>query len=344
MSTIKEIAKACNVSIATVSNILNNKPGASEATREFVLQKAKEMNYTPNYVAKNLKSKNTRTIGVIAEDMTIFSIPDIIDGVTQHCEEAGYQILLTNLRLFKKFDDTYYNETHYYVQVEEAIKDLMARQVNGIIYVGAHERKIRCIPEDLPIPAVMAYGYTETKKVPSIVVDDVHGAYEIVSHVIARGHRKIGVITGKPDSMHMQDRLIGYQKALYNHKLLYDPNIVCIGDWIRESGYEFTDRLVNHGVTAIFCMNDLIAGGVYDRLDERGLAVGRDISVIGFDNRQLSSYYNPPLTTINLPLHDIGYRASEVMVEMLEEEHSIEAVYQMECQLLVRNSVGYVSE
>ena len=98
MATIKEIAKACGVSVATVSNILNKKPGASEATRNLVLKTAKEMNYMPNYVAKNLKARNTRSIGVIAEDMTIFSIPDIIDGITEYCEKVKYQILLTNLK------------------------------------------------------------------------------------------------------------------------------------------------------------------------------------------------------------------------------------------------------
>jgi len=341
MSTIKEIAKACNVSIATVSNILNNKPGASKATRDFVLNKAKELNYMPNYVAKNLKSKNTRTIGVIAEDMTIFSIPDIIDGITRHCEEENYQILLTNLRLFQKYYDTYYHKNDYYGRVHEVIKDLMAKQVNGIIYVAAHERTIKCIPDDLPIPAVMAYGYTDNNKIPSIVVDDVHGAFEIVNYMIEKGHRKIGVITGKNDSMHMQDRLIGYQKALYDNQILYDPSFVCYGDWIRESGYKFTDELLDKGVSAIFCMNDLIAGGVYDRISERGLIPGEDISIAGFDNRQLSSYYKPSLTTINLPLHDIGYCASEIIIKMIqsEDECDVLPVRQINCELLTRNSV-----
>ena len=187
----------------------------------------------------------------------------------------------------------------------------MAKQVEGIIYVTAHERVIRCIPEDLPIPAVMAYGYTRSGKVPSVVVDDEHGALDIVNHLIENGHEKIGVITGKADSLHMQARLIGYQKALLNHKILYDPELVKTGDWTRPAGYMYTDELLEKGVTAIFCMNDLMAGGVYDRLDELGLKIPQDISITGYDNRELSSYYKPPLTTITLPLHDIGYRAGD---------------------------------
>jgi len=344
MVTIKEIAKVCGVSVATVSNILNNKPGASQETRKRVMKVVEEMNYTPNYVAKNLKMRNTRSIGVIAEDMTIFSIPDIIDGITEHCEEEDYQILLINLRLFKKYNDKYYNRDDYFDIVYQEIQKLMSKQVEGIIYVAAHERVIQCIPEELPIPAVMAYGYTLNPAIPSIVVDDEDGAYQIVNHIISQGHQKIGVITGKKDSLHMQARLEGYQKALYDNGLLYNPKLVCPGDWTRPAGYEYTDYLLAEGVTAIYCMNDLMAGGVYDRLDELGKTVGKDLSVAGYDNRELSAYYNPPLTTMILPLHDIGYKASEVILELLrgqELEHR-DGIYQVSCEPLIRKSINKI--
>lgn len=339
MATIKEIAKACNVSIATVSNILNGKPGASEATRSLVLKTVEKMDYTPNYVAKNLKMKNTRSIGVIAEDMTIFSIPDIIDGITEYCQEIDYQILLTNMRLFKKYNDVYYSKEDYYGLVKQEIRKLMAKQVEGIIYVTAHERIMHCIPDNLPIPAVMAYGYTQSGKVPSVVVDDEHGAYEAVQYLIGQGHRRIGVITGKSDSLHMQARLVGYQKALRDNGLLYEPELVYYGDWNRETGYKGAGVLFERKVTAIFCMNDIMAGGVYDWADEMKKKIPEEISVVGYDNRELSSYYKPPLTTITLPLHDIGYRAAEVMIEMLDGKISSqkeELVYQMPCHRLVR--------
>ncbi|MGL5436021.1 MAG: LacI family DNA-binding transcriptional regulator [Lachnospiraceae bacterium] len=346
MITIKEIAKACNVSVATVSNILNNKPGASEQTRKKVLDKVKELEYTPNIVAKNLKLQKTRSVGVIAEDMTIFSIPDIIDGITEYCEKVDYQILLTNLRLYKKYNDTYYNRDDYYDRVALEIKKLMEKQVEGIIYVAAHERVISCIPDKLPIPAVMAYGYTQNSQIPSVVVDDTHGAYEIIQHVIRQGHKRIGVITGKKDSLHAQARLVGYQTALFDQGILYDPNLVMEGDWTRESGYAATDQLLEKGVTAVFCMNDLMAGGVYDRLADFGKMVGRDLSVVGYDNRELSSYYKPPLTTIMLPLHDIGYRAGEIMIEMLEGKHLREEdiICAVPCTTLIRASVNTIGE
>ena len=147
MPTIKEIAKACNVSVATVSNIINHKGSVGDATRERVEKVIREMNYTPNYVAKNLKTKNTRSIGVIAEDMTVFALPDIIDGITEYCEEADYQILLVNLRLYKKFQDNYYRDNRHKEIVRQEFQKLLAKQVEGIIYVAAHERLINIIPE-----------------------------------------------------------------------------------------------------------------------------------------------------------------------------------------------------
>ena len=342
MATIKEIAKACKVSVATVSNILNEKPGASEATRELVLKMAEKMEYMPNYVAKNLKMKNTRSIGVIVEDMTIFSVPDIVDGITEYCEEVDYQILLTNLRLYKKYNDIYYNKDDYFGIVKREMRRLAAKQVEGIIYVTAHERVMRCIPENFSIPSVLAYGYTKSGKVPSVVVDDEHGGYEAMQYIIENGHRKIGIIMGKSDSIHAQSRLLGCQKAFRDNGIIYDPELVRIGDWTREAGYQNTDFLLEKGVTAVFCMNDLMAGGVYDRLDELGVKIPEDISVAGYDNRELSDYYKPPLTTINLPLHDIGYRAAEIMIDMLEKKilpQEEEVVYQMPCKRMIRSSV-----
>ena len=342
MATIKEIAKKCGVSVATVSNILNGKPGASEATRELVLKTAEKMEYMPSYVAKSLKTRNTRSIGVIAEDMTIFSIPDIIDGITEYCEKVDYKILLTNLRLYKKYNDRYYHRDDYYGMVKQEIKKFVAMQTEGIIYVTAHERVLHCIPEDLPIPAVMAYGYTESKKIPSVVVDDQDGTYELISHLIENGHEKIGVISGKQDSLHAQGRLLGYQKALRDNQLIYDPELICYGDWTRESGYQWVENLLNQNVSAVFCMNDLMAGGVYDRADELGIRIPQELSVVGYDNRELSSYYKPPLTTVELPLHDIGYRAAEVMMELLTGKTKAgtrELICQGPCNQLIPPSV-----
>ncbi|MGL6201320.1 MAG: LacI family DNA-binding transcriptional regulator [Lachnospiraceae bacterium] len=344
MTTIKEIAKACNVSVATVSNIINNKGGVGEKTKKRVRAAIEEMNYTPNHVAKNLKMKHTRSIGVIAEDMTVFSLPDIIDGITEYCEAEEYQILLINLRLYKKFADTYYREDRHVDIVQCEIQKLLAKQVDGIIYVAAHERVINFMPDDLPIPVVVAYGYAENTEIPSVVVDDVSGSYEMAKYLISCGHKKIGLIAGRKDSIHTQARLEGYQKALFDHGLLFDPTLVLYGNWERKNGYENTDLLINKGVTAIFSMNDIMASGVYDRLEELGVEIGRDIAVAGYDNREISGYMKPQLTTIGLPLHDIGYYASEIILKLLrkEEFELKDGIHFVKCNPFIRKSVNKV--
>lgn len=145
MITIKEVAKECNVSIATVSNILNNKPNVGEETKQKVLKVIKEMNYTPNTVAKNLKTKNTRTIGALIEDITVFCAPEIIDGITNYCEQKKYNVLLINLRLYKKYGDGYFENEDFFNIVRHEIRELISKQVEGIIYVPAHERNLKCL-------------------------------------------------------------------------------------------------------------------------------------------------------------------------------------------------------
>ena len=346
MPTIKEIAKASNVSVATVSNVINGKGRASEETRKIVQKVIEELNYTPNYVAKNLKTKSTRSIGVIAEDMTVFDMPDIIDGITECCEQEDYQILLVNLRLYKKYEDQYYRDNRHKEEVHRVIDKLRAKQVEGIIYVSAHERLIDVIPEDIPIPVVVAYGFTNKAEIPSVVVNDQQGAEELVNYLIGCGHKKIGVIAGKKESVHTQSRLEGYQRALFAGRLLYDPGLVLYGEWDRASGYRNTDFLLEKGCSAIFCMNDFMAGGTYDRLIELGFQIGGDIAVVGFDNREMASYERPPLTTMGLPLHDIGLKASELILKALRnkgQEIGKSACY-MDCGLIIRESVNTIKE
>lgn len=345
VSTIIEIAKKCNVSPTTVSNTINNRPNVSENTRKKVLEAIKELNYTPNYIAKNLKMKSTRSIGIIVEDITIFSVPSVIDGITKHCTEKNYQTLLFNLRLFQRYEKMYYHSQEYYEQVRREINEFVARQVEGIIYVSGHERKLTFIPQNIPVPVVIAYAFSDNPNNPSVVIDDADGAFQAVSHIIANGHKKIGVISGLNDSPHTQERLKGYQQALFENKLLYNPHLVIESNWNIDGGYECTDRLLDQGVTAIFCMNDLMAGGVYKRLAELDLAVGKDISVIGFDDRESTTYYEPPLTTVKLPLQTIGYQASEILHQTFQKgSHSTKNdIYSIKCELSLGKSVQEIS-
>lgn len=339
MATIKEVAKACDVSIATVSNILNGKGRVGEETRQKILNTAKEMSYVPNMMAKNLKQRNTKMIGIITEDLTVFNCADIVDGIHEYLEEKDYTFLLGNLRLFKKYDNAFYHHERYHAEVEKEFRIMQSKQVAGVIYVGAHCREMKSIPKDYSVPIVVAYGFSTDKSTPSVVYDDEQAAYEATRELLGKGYRKIGLIAGEMASHHTIDRQRGYQKALYESQILYNPELTCYGDWNREQGYQACEKLMKQKVDAIFSMNDVMAAGVYDYMNEKGLSVGKDIGLIGFDNREISQAFNPELSTIALPLSEIGHEAAGLLIRKIEDKaFRPEPIYKIECNLIKRDS------
>lgn len=340
MTTIKEIAKECNVSIATVSNVINNRPGVGEITREKVLEVIKKHQYTPNVAAKNLKIKNKRTIGIITEDLTVFNTSTIVDGINEYLEEHNYQFVLNNLRLYKKYGSNFLKANDYYNYVNEEFKMILSNQVEGIIYVGCHCRKLECIPDDFRVPIVTAYSYSDNQQVPAIIFNDEKAALDVVNTLIEKGHKKIGVICGNENSMHTKERLQGYRDALYNNEIVYNPDLLYYGDWEVESGYKGAEELMKKGVTAIFVMNDVMCAGAYNYFNEKSIKIGEDISIIGFDNREFSKFMNPKLSTVDLSLSQIGIKAAEVLLdnikgnEVKEQNH----IYKIQCKLIERSS------
>ena len=341
MVTIKEIAQKCNVSVTTVSNILNGKGKASDKTISAVLQAVEEMGYQPNYMARGLRSNKSGMIGIIAEDIAQFSTPNIIESIMEYCENKGYRTIVQNLRLYARWKDKWYDrEMDYYSILEPALKELSSMKVDGIIYIAGHARVISWFSEHCDVPAVMAYGYSGTEKVPSVVIDDETAAYDMTKYLLEMGHRKIGVLGGRNDNIHTQKRIWGYQKALFEKKVLFDPGLVYYGAWDREDGYKAAEYLLGKGVTVIFSMSDHMAGGVYDYLEEKELCVAEDVSVAGFDDWEIASYFSPKLTTMKIPLVEIGYKSAETLFELIEEkEWTKEKEISMPCDIKIRKSV-----
>lgn len=341
MTTIREIAAACNVSIATVSNVFNGKNKVGEETRQRILDKAKEMSYVPNYMAKNLKQKTTKTIGIITEDLTVFNCAEMVDGVNEFFDEQGYTFLLGNLRLYKKYDNEFYHKEVYRKQVESELNKMKAKQVEGIIYIGAHCREIHYIPQDFPIPLVIAYSFTDNPKIPSVIFNDEEAAYQATTALICNGNRKIGVITGEMSSLHTRERMKGYKRALKDAGIAYHKSLVQVGNWDKKQSMEACKALMNEAVTGIFVMNDVMAGGIYDFTASEEIRVGTDLDVIGFDDREIAAAFNPPLTTMALPLNRIGRKAAEIMIRILEnqQDHMENSLYKINCDLVLRESL-----
>lgn len=344
MVTLKEIARECKVSPTTVSNILNGKPKVSEETKKRVLETVEKMKYRPNYIAQGLRTQKTRTIGIIAEDISQFSTPEIVEGIMSRCEERGYRAIVKNLRLYARWSDSWYdNESMYHSILDPALKELESIRVDGIIYIAGHARRIHCFLEEFGIPVVMAYAFSSDPGVLAVAIDDRRSAYEIVQYLISKGHRKIGVIGGKENNIHTRQRLLGYQKALFENQILYNPSWIRYAGWEKEESYLGARELLKEDVTAVFCMSDQMAGGVYCCLDEMGLRAGRDIAVAGFDDQTIARYFIPGLTTMALPLIEIGNTSADFLLRQIDgTEEEIPDQILIPCTLKERESVHQI--
>ncbi|NLE25021.1 MAG: LacI family transcriptional regulator [Clostridiaceae bacterium] len=314
MATINEISKKANVSIATVSKVLNGKKGVSKDTIEKVMNIAKELNYRPNLTARSLKNGQSRTIGVITEDLTVFNAPEIVDGIDAYCENNDYHYILGNLRFNKRFGNNINNKDCVEL-VHSQMDTMLSKQVDGIIYIGYHSRAIAPISDEVPF--VYTYCYSTDPNIPSVLYDDQKAAYEATQLLINRGHRNIGVIAGQAGSMHAANRMLGYQEALFTNNIPYNPNLTLYGDWERDKGYELSEKLIEKGVTAIFAHNDIMATGVIEYCNKHGIQVGKDLALIGFDNREIGIVSRPTLSTVSLPLFEMGQAATKLLLDKL---------------------------
>lgn len=346
MVTLKEIAEICNVSATTVSNVINGKAKTSEETKNRIMEVVRKTGYNPNYMAKGLRVKRTRTIAIIAEDLAQFTSPPIIENIMAYCEGRQYRATVYNLRLYDRWSDTWYNDEEEYKSVfEPVLRDVLSAQVDGIIYLAGHCRVIKSFSDDFPLPVVMCYALSDSPSIPSVVIDDEKSSWEMVSHLIKAGHKRIGFVGGRVENLHTIERLKGYQRALYENGILFDPSLVYYGRWDRESGYEGATKLLTQGVTAIFAISDRMAGGVYDFLYEAGVGVKDKIAVAGFDNEAISQYFRPALTTTELPLAEIGKKSAELILDRLEKKDGGKAIYsepyviKVSCTLKDRDSV-----
>lgn len=344
MITLKEIAEKCSVSITTVSNILNGKSNVSQSTKDRVLQVIKETGYRPNYMARGLRASKTNSVGIIIDDLTEFSSTGIIDGAMSYFEENGYKAILENLRFYSKWGTKWYHNKDYEDSVQQAVDEFESIKVDGIVYVAGHARSISCIPENISVPLVISYAFSEQEGISSVEFDDEKAACDITEHLIKNGHKRIAVIAGTKNNIHTGRRLDGFKKAMKKNDLPVNDKDIRYGDWNTPSGYENAKELLEGSdYTAVFCFNDLMAAGVYDYLYEKKLVPGKDISVAGYDNRTMSQYLKPPLTTVEIPLFDIGRKSAELILHQINNPDDKETRHHfVQCGIIERESVGKI--
>jgi DNA-binding LacI/PurR family transcriptional regulator len=346
MASIKDVAKLAGVSIATVSNVMNDPMKVKDTTRARVLRAATELNYSNiNASATRTPNGKARVIGVITEDITVFNTPEILHAIFESASERGWNVLMTDLGVVRKSSGYSVDELHCAGLARNAVNLLFSQGLDGIIYLACQSREIRHLADGYSLPFVYAYCYSNDNHAPSVVYDDRSAAYELIKHLIDNGHKNIGILSGPESNIHVRDRLLGYQAALFDAGILYNPNIQYRGDW-DDPNFAFSsmDKFSKNEITAVFCMNDVMAGGVFDYALSHGIRIPQDLSVVGFDNQSISTALYPKLTTVALPLQEIGREAISQMEKLLyDRSYSIQPnVIKIPCHPIFRDSVAKV--
>lgn len=315
--TIKDVAQKANVSIATVSRVLNNLGGYSDKTRQIVNQAIKELGYQPNAIARGLINKRTQTIAVMFPDVSSAFSSALLHGIDEYAHDRNYSVVVCNT-------DKEGSRTLKYLQL------LREKQVDGIIFSSEVLKKDYYeVLESMKIPVVLVSSKTEFAKVPYVKVDDYQAVYDAITYLITKGHRKIAMISGtEGDPNAGTPRIAGYRQALEDHGISFDNGNIVYGDFSFGSGCIAMEELLlrQAGATAVFAASDEMAIGALSVAAKHGLNVPEDLSIMGYDDLQLAQMVNPSLTTVRQPLHDIGKIASEKLIAMIESEDDISSM------------------
>jgi LacI family transcriptional regulator len=328
MSTILDVALKARVSIATVSRVVNNSSHkVNSTTRKNVLKVIRELDYRPNALAKGLLMKKTMTIGIIIPDISNPYYAEIVRGIQDMADQFGYAILLLN---------TDRNQD----RIIKHIYFLREKSADGIIFSGGiiHGEKVLSTLKELR-ERVVVIGRHKVD-FPAVVIDNIGGAAKATQHLIGLNHKRIGFIGGPHKSTSSRDRLAGYKNTLIQNGCPIDKNLVKKGDLTPMSGYLLAKELVQkERLTAIFAANDQMAFGAIRAAKELGLKVPSDLSVMGFDNIPFSSYFDPSLTTVEIPMYHIGAAALEMLVSLISEKNT-EKLRWFDTRLLIRDSTS----
>ncbi|BDU18974.1 LacI family DNA-binding transcriptional regulator [Dyella sp. GSA-30] len=324
--TVKEIAAIAKVSVATVSRALQRPEIVSEETRQRIHEVVKRLGYTPNALARNLRTARTRLIIALLPDIANPFFSEVIRGIEQVAHENGYSVLL--------------GETQSSLVREQAYADMVAaRQADGIITMS---HRVPAIPIDGRLPVVNACEYVKDKKISSVYIDNVAAAGAAVDYLVTLGHRDIAFIAGPSSSPICVDREQGYQLALQRAKIPANPALTAVGDFSIEAGERAIDLFLSQGqsFSAVFCSNDEMAIGAMRALISHGLRVPEDVSVVGFDDIRFARYTSPPLTTVAQPKNALGREAMTMLIELLNDPEVPPRKRVLSADLVVRGSTA----
>ena len=309
MITIREIAELANVSTATVSKVINGKDQyISEATRQKILEIVEKEGYIPNGIAKSLKVRKTKTIGIIMPDVMNLFFSELARGAEDAAEKRGYSVILCNTDNRESKEEKYLNI-------------LQEKMVDGIIMTAAEASMNKSVKRSKTPMVLVDRDIELDKPVGRITVNNEEGAFMATKFLIEKGCKNIGFISSEKKNKPSAERLEGYKRALKEYKLDIDEKKIFLENFTIDSGYKGVISLLEKTqVDGIFCGNDLIAFGAIKGLKEKKVKIPEEVKIIGFDDISMSQFIDPPLTTIKQPIYQLGEEAVKMLVAIIEKK------------------------
>lgn len=328
MATMKDIARLAQVSTSTVSHVINGSRFVSDEIREKVMRIVAELNYTPSAVARSLKVRETKTIGLLVTATNNPFFAEVMAGVEQYCQQHQYNLIIATTGGDAK-------------RLQQNLQTLMHKQVDGLLLMCGDSRFQADIELAISLPlVVMDWWFTELNA-DKILENSALGGYLATKALIDAGHRKIGIITGNLKKSVAQNRLQGYKNALSEAKIALNPH------WIVESHFDFEGGVLgiqslltqSSRPTAVFCCSDTIAVGAYQAIQQQGLRIPQDLSIMGYDDIELARYLSPPLSTICQPKAELGKLAVEALLQRIKNPSENYRTLVLEPTCVLRESI-----
>jgi len=332
--TIKDVANLAGVHPSTVSRVINNDSRISEKTKNKVLLIIKKLGYTPNAIARGLKTKRTHTLGMLIPDITNPFFAEIARGVEDAANKNNFNVILCNT------DDKLKKERTY-------LEILQGKRVDGLILGTAHIRDKSILElEKKKFPYILVSRNIEGLDKNCIIVDDVAGGIMATEYLIKLGYRKIAHITGPLKVRGSINRLEGYKIALEKHQIEYKEELVEEGDFRINGGYQAMKKFLklSKPPTAIFAANDLLALGAMQVIQRKKYHIPKDFCIIGFDDIRLASFVDPPLTTIRQPMLEMGALAVKMLLRIIEEGEFDQRKIVLKSKLIIRESCKKINK
>lgn len=333
-ATIKSIAQECNLSITAVSLVLNGRPNRiSEEARNLILETAKKQNYSPNQIAVGLVKGKTRTVGLILSDISNLFLAEIAKIVEEEVQKYNYTVIFGNT------GDSGRREVDY-------IREFLGKNVDGIILLHssnvskAEEKQIIELVRGSGIPFVMLDNDLEIPEIFRCILDNKKGGYLATTHLLELGHRRIGCLLGPLGQCSVRDRLKGYKAALTDWDIPIDEELLYYGDFTIQSGMKAMPYFQEKEASAIFSHNDMMSYGLYTYGRENNIRIGKDISIISFDDCFINKILDTPLTAVKQPRIEMARKATECLISLIKGELTEENPIVFEPEIKIRSSTG----